>query len=106
VPELATDDAGPDEQLGERIGPVMRVGDHWWSLADDTDVASLAVELRKVLADHALPWLEARGRLDQIVAVARTHPDDFPKHLMGRFALLLERSGFADLAAEFRPAQG
>jgi hypothetical protein len=103
VPDLGGDDAD-DQQIGERIGPVMLIEDHWWSLEGDTDVESLAEELRAVVTEHALPWLEARGSLDQLVALARAHPKDFPRHLLGRFAMLLEQSGFADLAAEFRGA--
>ncbi len=103
---MTTAEADSDWQLEERIGPVMSVGDHWWSVDDGTDVAALAIELRTVLADDALPWLEARGSLEQIVALARADPDGFPKHLISRFAMLLERSGLADLAAEFgRPKQ-
>ncbi len=65
-----------------------------------SDSAVLAAELRQVLREHALPWLDQRRNLDQLMTLARTSPDDFPRHALSRFKMLLERAGLQSLASE------
>jgi hypothetical protein len=49
---------------------------------------------------RCLPWLEARRSLDDLMAMARNAPDEFPRYALGRFSMLLERSGLRSLASE------
>jgi hypothetical protein len=52
----------------QRLGALIADGeDRWWSVDADTDVVQLAEELRTLLADHALPWLEERPSLEQLL---------------------------------------
>lgn len=89
------------EHVHERIGSLLDPsGDRWWPLEATTDTAALGAELRELLEGLGLPWLEARGTLDRLLALARTDPEDFPGHTLGRFAALLEDTGRDALAAE------
>lgn len=101
VPELS-DGAAGDAQFQERIGALMGGEDHWWSVDHDTDTSALARELRVLLDERALPWLDRRASLDQLMALAREQPNDFPRYLLGRFAILLEEAGKPDLAQEVK----
>jgi uncharacterized protein DUF4304 len=93
--------ADPGAHVEERIGALIGHGeDHWWAVDPTTDTAQLAAEMRGILEQRALPWLEARGSLERLLELARRAPDDFPGYLLGRFAMLLELSGLDDLAAE------
>jgi hypothetical protein len=101
VPELAEGDPGDDAHVQERIGALTEAGeDRWWAVDADTDVAELAEEVRTLLAERGLPWLGARSSLQRLLLLAREWPDDFPRYLLGRFEMLLARSGFADLSVE------
>jgi hypothetical protein len=52
----------------QRLGALIADGeDRWWSGDADTDVVQLTEELRTLLADHALPWLEERSSLEQLL---------------------------------------
>ena len=101
VSELQEADA--DAQFEERVGSLLPEGeDQWWPVPDDTDTAALGQELRQVLEDHCLPWLEKRTTLDQLIRLADEDPERFPRYQLGRFRMLLERSGLNDLAANLR----
>ena len=100
VPELAPDASETDAHVEQRIGALTDDGeDRWWSIDADTDVAQLAGEVRTLLAERALPWLDARASLEQLVVLAERQPDDFPRYLLGRFGMLLGQAGFAELSA-------
>lgn len=87
--------------MQQRVGALLPGGeDHWWSLNDGTDTAALATELRAVLTERCLPWLDARRSLDHLMAVARDAPDDFPRYALKRFRILLTRAGLDGLASE------
>ena len=99
VAELA--DTQADAQVQERVGRLLPGGeDHWWSLDAATNTTTLADELRQVLQERCLPWLEARRSLDHLMDIARTTPDQFPQFALGRFRMLLEHSGLEALASE------
>lgn len=99
VAELADTEA--DAQVQERVGLLLPGGqDHWWSLDAATDTTALADELRHVLQERCLPWLEARRSLGHLMDIARSTPDEFPRYALGRFRMLLERSGLAALASD------
>jgi uncharacterized protein DUF4304 len=99
VPELA--DTERDAQVQERVGLLLPGGqDHWWSLDAGTDATALADELRHVLQERCLPWLEGRRSLDHLMDIARSTPDEFPRYALGRFRMLLEQSGLEALASE------
>lgn len=58
-----------DCTLRERIGLLMpQARDHWWTLAPDSDPASLAPELAEAFAAYGLPWLEGHADLAGIAA--------------------------------------
>ena len=102
VAELAEREA--DAQVETRVGNVLPGGDdHWWSLDEATDTARLGDELREVLQARCLPWLEARRSLDHLMDIARSAPDEFPRHELGRFRMLLKQSGLEALASEVPP---
>jgi hypothetical protein len=99
VAELA--DAEDDAQVQQRIGPLLPGGeDHWWAVTAATDTAVLGHELRRVLQELAMPWLDARRSLDHLMTLARTSPDEFPDYMLGRFKMLLGRVGLDKLASE------
>jgi hypothetical protein len=99
VAELADTEA--DAQVQERVGLLLRDGeDRWWTLDAATDTAALADELRQVLQQRCLPWLDARRSLDQLMDIARSTPDEFPRYALGRFRKLLEQSGLEAFASE------
>jgi hypothetical protein len=99
VTELEIAEAGA--QVEQRVGALLPGGeDHWWPLDADTDTAALASELRAVLAERCLPWLDARRSLDRLMALARDAPDDFPRYALGRFQMLLTRAGLDEFASE------
>jgi Domain of unknown function (DUF4304) len=100
VPELPG-----DAQIEERIGELIDGEDRWWTVDADTDTESLGAELRTLLAEHALPWLEARADLERLVALAERGPEDFPDYLLGRFAILLDQAGLDELSARVEAAQ-
>jgi hypothetical protein len=103
VPELTLAGRGGEAQIQQRIGALMSGGeDHWWPVDAATDVLHLAAELRDVLAAHGLPWLDARSGFDRLLSLAREDPDEFPRFLLGRFAMLLDRAGYEDVATEIR----
>jgi hypothetical protein len=94
-------EAEAEAQVQERIGALLPDGeDHWWSLDTTTNLAALGDELRNVLVGQAMPWLEARRSLDQLMTLARESPDDFPAYLLARFKVLLKRAGLDALASE------
>lgn len=99
VTELA--DADADSHVQQRVGALIADGeDHWWSVDAGTDVQQLAIELRAVMEERALPWLRERGSLDRLVTLARNDPDHFPRYALGRFGMLLARTGHEGLASE------
>jgi hypothetical protein len=101
VSELAEAEAGA--QVQERVGALLPGGeDHWWAVDLATDTTDLADEVRRVLQERCLPWLEARCSLDRLMALARDAPDEFPGYALGRFRMLLERAGLKALASEVR----
>ncbi len=103
VPELAEGESADDAHIETRIDALTDSGqDRWWAVDVETDVAELGEDLRTLLAERGLPWLDARSSLQRLVLLARQQPDDFPRHLLGRFEILLARAGFADLSAEMR----
>jgi hypothetical protein len=99
VSELAQADA--DWHVQERVGSLIGDGeDHWWPVDARTDTQDLADEVRHLLEEQALPWLEARSSLDRLLEMARESPDEFPRHALGRFGMLLAKSDFDALATE------
>ena len=73
------DDAEGDAQVQQRVGALLPGGeDHWWSLNDGTDTAALATELRAVLTERCLPWLDARRSLDHLWRWLVMHRTTFP----------------------------
>ena len=99
VSELEEVDA--EAQLQLRVGELLPGGeDHWWSVDAATQTMALAAELRDVLETRCLPWFDARCSLEDLMAIARDSPDDFPRHALGRFRILLGRAGLDHLASE------
>lgn len=98
VTELA--DADADSHVQERIGAVLDGDDRWWSVDATTDIDRLADELRRIVDEYALPWLQERSSLDRLLALARSSPDEFPRYALERFAMLLAKSDRHDLASE------
>jgi hypothetical protein len=99
VAELA--DADADSHVQQRIGALIGDGeDQWWTIEASTDMQRLADEMRGVLEERALPWLEARGSVDGLVELARNDPDEFPRYALGRFGMLLAKVGQDELARE------
>jgi uncharacterized protein DUF4304 len=95
--------AEADAQVQQRVGALLPSGeDHWWPLDADTDTSALATELRAVLAELCIPWLDARRSLDDLMSLARDAPDDFPRYALERFGMLLARAGFDGLASKVR----
>jgi hypothetical protein len=85
----------------QRVGALIGDGeDHWWPVELATDTEQLIDKLRRILEERALPWLEARGNLDRLVALARNDPEHFPRYALGRFGMLLARAGHEGLARE------
>lgn len=92
-----------DAQLQQRLGALLPGGeDRWWEIEAETDTAALAAELRDALEARALPWLDARASLDQLIALAREAPNDFPRYALGRFQILLQSAGLEALASDVR----
>jgi hypothetical protein len=101
VAELA--EAEPDAQIQQRVGALLPGGeDRWWEVDPETDLTDLAEEVRQVLRDRCLPWLDARSSLDRLMTLARDTPDDFPGYALGRFRMLLNLAGLSTLASEVR----
>lgn len=99
VTELADTDA--DSHVRQRVGALIGDGeDHWWPVEPATDMQQLSDELRRILEERALPWLEARGTLERLVALARNDTEHFPRYALGRFGMLLARAGHDGLARE------
>ena len=91
----------PGAHVEERMGALIGDGeDHWWEVDPATDADRLADELRGVLEERAVPWLDERRSLERLLALARRAPDDFPGHGLGRFVMLLELAGLDHLASE------
>lgn len=104
VTELAGADA--DSHVQQRVGALIRDGeDHWWPVDLATDVQQLSDELRGILEGRALPWLETRGSLDRLIALARNDPEHFTGYALGRFGMLLARAGHDGLAREMTTLQ-
>jgi Domain of unknown function (DUF4304) len=83
VKELAAADSGSEVEV--RVGRLLPGGkDRWWELDASTDAAALAEELCRMLRERCLPWLDARRSLDDLMALARTEPEDFPRHMCPR----------------------
>jgi uncharacterized protein DUF4304 len=90
-----------DSHVRQRVGALIGDGeDHWWPVELATDTEQLIDKLRRILEERALPWLEARGNLDRLVALARNDPEHFPRYALGRFGMLLARAGHEGLARE------
>jgi Domain of unknown function (DUF4304) len=101
VPELDESDSRIDPHVEQRLGALIADDgeDVWWSVDADTDVVQLARELRTLLDELGLPWLERRAGLERLLLLAEQHPDEFPSYLLRRFAMLLGQAGMADEAA-------
>jgi hypothetical protein len=87
--------------IRERVGMLMgERNDHWWQVADRTDLGHLAAELTSLLDSAALPWLDARRDLDRVVVGLRLDPNFLLPWTTASVAVKLERAGYADLARE------
>lgn len=99
VTELEIADA--EAQVQQRVGALLPGGeDHWWPLDAATDMVALSAEIEDALERYCLPWLDSRRSLDQLMAIVRDLPDEFPRYALSRFQMLLSRAGLDSLASE------
>jgi len=88
----------------QRIGPLLgHRQDKWWDLDAGSDYDAVAADVAAALRSTAIPWLEGRTTLAQVLEGVRSDPTGFLEswHL-GRLSVLLEGSGRQDEATELR----
>jgi len=91
----------------ERIGTLLPgCEDRWWAFAAGTDASALATELLGVITATALPWLDARASLAEIITLAADHPESLGHGERARLPKLLNDEGRSDLASVFASSGG
>jgi hypothetical protein len=67
-----------------------------------SDYAAIAGEVKETLGQGAIPWLEKRAVLDNVLAAARSDAHFIEPWHLSRLSVLAERVGEAGLADELR----
>lgn len=84
-----------DCHLRERIGVLLAdQNDHWWDFDPDTDGDLLADELVEIIECNAVPWLEERSSLAQVLDLARARPNLLGWHDLSFLPRLLGDAGY------------
>ncbi len=85
--------------LRDRLGFLVDGRDVWWTLDRSTDAETLADELLVLLLEHALPWLEARSSLEDVLQLATSRPEALGWPDLRGLPKLLEDAGHGAAAA-------
>jgi hypothetical protein len=84
--------------LREPIGRILDDPDHWWDFDADTDSAALATDLISILRREALPWLDARAGLPNILDLISHSPNALGWRELRALPKLLSDVGLVDAA--------
>jgi hypothetical protein len=106
-PELQQADEGSPSlgraHIRQRIGAVLdRRQDVWWDLHPTSDHAAIFAEVKEALGRAAIPWLEERAILDNVLAAARSDAQFIERWHLSRLSVLAQRIGSASLAEKLR----
>lgn len=89
--------------IRQRIGWLLDArGDLWWNLDTESDWAAVAAEVTNALVARAIPWFEAIGTLDEVLAATRRHPKFIETWQLARLSVLAERAAHLELADKLR----
>jgi hypothetical protein len=89
--------------LQQRIGALLDRGkDVWWSLTSNSDFDALAAEINGVLKQTAIPWLQERTVLQDVLAALDDDSEFLASWQRGRLSVLAERRGQEALADRLR----
>jgi len=89
--------------LQQRIGALLDRGkDVWWSLTSKSDFDALAAEINGVLKQTAIPWLQERTVLQDVLAALDDDSEFLASWQRGRLSVLAERRGQEALADRLR----
>jgi len=91
--ELQADEGGAPSLgralIRERIGRLLDAsGDIWWNLDPDSDVAAVATTINDAVTREAIPWLDARASLAQLLSAARADPNFIESWHLSRLSVL------------------
>jgi hypothetical protein len=89
---------------GREIGRLLDDGqDKWWDLQSDSDYSVVGAHVVAALTNTALPWLQQRATLAQVLGGVRSRPGDFlDRWHLAKLAVLLDRSDQPADALELR----
>lgn len=95
--ELQPPDEAPPSlgraHVRERIGRVISTsGDIWWSLDPASDLTTVAVEVTELLSREAIPWLEQRVDLADVLAATQLDASFVEPWQLARLRVLAERA--------------
>lgn len=105
--ELQAADEGPPSlgraHIRQRIGRLLDGGrDVWWSLDSGSDFTAVAAEVNNAVIQAAIPWLERRAALADLLATADADPEFIERWHLGRLSVLAERRDQPKLTAHLR----
>jgi hypothetical protein len=87
----------------QRIGRLLDAGsDVWWNLDSGSDFTAVAAQVNNAVLHVAIPWLEERAALADLLTAAQEDPSFVEPWHLARLTVLAERSGQPKLVAQLR----